>query len=332
MTKMLKIKKKKILFASVLFLFFAAGSWGAPAVVSAYEIVNVKTDLKNDFVLEPAKFEVSLDPGQSVSKDLTITNRMKETRRFKVEVEDFTGSKSGERAVVLMGEERGPYSLKDYIEPELREFSLEPNQKMVMSVKINIPEDAQPGGLYGSVLISSIPTQKETELAEQGAKSGAVIISRLGALFFVRVNGDVVEKGSMKDFRVIPSKKVFFQNAPTGFEILFQNKGSVHLNPYGVIKIKNILGGVVDEIKVDPYFAMPDSLRYRQVKWGKRILLGRYEATALINRGYDDIVDEMSVSFWILPWKLIVSIFTIILLIVLVGGFFFSKFEIKRKS
>ncbi len=326
------MKKKKILFAGVFFLLFAVGSWGVPAVVSAYEIVNVNTDLKNDFVLEPAKFEVSLDPGQSIVKDLTVTNRMKKTRKFKVEVEDFTGSKSGKRAVVLMGEERGPYSLKDYIKPELQEFSLKPNQKMVMSVKINIPEDAQPGGLYGSVLVSSVPTQKETELAGKGAKSGAIIISRLGALFFVKVNGDVFEKGSLRDFRTIPSKKVFFQNSPIGFEILFQNKGSVHLDPYGVIKIKNILGGVVDEIKVDPYFAMPDSLRYRQVKWNKRILLGRYEATALINRGYGNIVDEMSVSFWILPWKLIASLFAIILLIILVGGFFFSKFEIKRKK
>lgn len=329
---MLKMKKKKILFAGVLFLLFAVGSWGIPATVSAYEIVNVNGQQKNDFVLEPAKFEVSLDPGESTVKNLTVTNRMAETRKFKVEVEDFTGSKSGKRAVVLMGEERGPYSLKDYLKPELQEFSLKPNQKMVMPVEINIPDDAQPGGLYGSVLVSSVPTQKETDLAGSGAKSGAILISRLGALFFVRVNGDVFEKGSLKDFRTIPSKRIFFQSPPKGFEILFQNKGSVYLDPYGIIKIKNVLGGVVDEVKVDPYFAMPDSLRYRQIKWNKRILLGRYEATALINRGYGNIVDEMSVSFWILPWKLIVSIFGIILLLILIGGFFFSKFEIRKKT
>jgi len=327
-------KKKKptitgILFVSLLFSFIAV-----PKQISAYEIININTEQKNDFVLEPAKIEVSLDPGQSTVKKLSITNRMATKRRFKVEIEDFTGSKTGQQTVILLGDEKGPYSLKDYLKPEVEEFSLKPKQKIIIPIKIAIPKDAQPGGLYGSVLISSMPdnSEKTREEEEVGAKGGAITISRLGALFFVRVNGVVDQKGSLRDFRIIPSKKIFYQGSPKGFEILFENKGNVHLNPYGVIKIKNILGSVVGEIKVDPYFVMPDSLRYRQIRWDKKILTGKYEATALINRGYGDIVDEKSITFWVFPWKMLAGGFTVIFLIALIVKLFFSKFEIKKKK
>lgn len=297
----------------------------------AYEIVNINTKQKNDFVLEPAKIEISMDAGQSAVKKLSIINRMSGTRKFKIEIEDFTGSKTGQQAVILLGDEKGPYSLKDYLKPEVAEFTLKPKQKMVLPIEINIPKDAQPGGLYGSILVSSVPTKKEKESAANGARGGAIIISRLGALFFVRVNGPVFKDGSLRDFRIIPSKKVFYNKTPNGFEILFGNKGSVYLNPYGVIRIKNILGSVVGEIKIDPYFAMPGSLRYRQVNWDKTTLLGRYKATVSLNRGYDNIVDKMSVSFWVIPWKLILGAFAIIFFIALIVKLFLSKFEIKKK-
>ncbi len=326
------MKKKKTIIGGILFLSLIASFGIFSKDALAYAIVNINTEQKNDFVLEPAKLEVALDPGQSTVKNITVTNRMAEARKFKIEIEDFTGSKTGQQAVVLLGEKRGPYSLKDYIKPEVAEFTLKPKQKIVLPVEIKIPEDAQPGGLYGSVLVSSVPAKKEQETAANGAKSGTIIISRLGALFFVRVNGPVFKNGSLRDFRIIPSKKIFYGKTPSGFELLFENKGSVYLNPYGVIRIKNIMGSVVGEVKVDPYFAMPDSLRYRQVKWSKEILLGRYTATAMINRGYDNIVDEMSVNFWVVPWKILLGGFAVIFFIALIVKLFLSKFEIKKKA
>ena len=31
--------------------------------------------------------------------------------------------------------------------------------------------------------------------------------------------------------------------------------------------------------------------------------------TAKVNRGYDDIVDEVSTTFWVLPWKIVLGTF-----------------------
>lgn len=323
---MIKIKNKKLLLGSGLLLAIFVFCFLSIPVSRAYEIRDINTEDTGDFIIGPSKFEISLDPGSSVTKILGITNRTGSTQTFRIDIEDFTGSESGQKAVVLLGDEKGRYSLKDYIKPEVMEFTLKTKQKIALPVTISVPEDGEPGGLYGSLLVSVVsPADKEM--------GGTTIISRLGALFFVRVNGPAKEEGVLKEFKLSNPKKVFTgKEGPSGFDLVFENKGNVHLNPYGAISISNILGMDVAQIEVDPYFAMPDSLRDRHINWSGKILLGRYTATAMINRGYGDIVDEKSISFWVLPWKILLGGFAIIFIIVLAVRLFFSKFELKKKG
>lgn len=298
-----------------------------PLFAYAYEIRDVAVDAaRDDFVLEPAKIEIFLDPGASRTETLRITNRTDGQRTFSIDVEDFQGSRDIAQTVELLGEQTGPYSLKDYITPEIETFTLEPKQQIILDVTVDIPEDADPGGLYGSILVSSV--SKGTING-----NGVAAVSRLGALLFVRVSGDVVEDGYLKELRIAGGKR-FFTNAEdlTSFELYFENNGSVHLNPYGVIQVSNIAGMVVDDIEVVPYFAMPDSLRYRNVPWSRELLLGRYKVTAEINRGYDDIVDELSLVFWVIPWKIIIfSLFGVALLLLAVR-WIGRTFKIERRS
>jgi hypothetical protein len=72
-------------------------------------------------------------------------------------------------------------------------------------------------------------------------------------------------------------------------------------------------------------------LRLREFSWDREWLLGRYTATAYINRGYDDIVDEVSVSFWVLPWKVVGGTFLVIFIVLFTLRTFFRTFEIKRR-
>jgi hypothetical protein len=68
------------------------------------------------------------------------------------------------------------------------------------------------------------------------------------------------------------------------------------------------------------------------VTWDREVLFGRYVATIQLNRGYDDIVDEVSVAFWVLPWKVLGGTFLVIFLVFLGLRFFFRTFEFKRKT
>ncbi len=323
------MKKKKVskgiifrvltVMAGVFFALFLSGA-STVSATSGYVIENADVEIVGDFVLERAKFEAVLDPGETVSEVIGVINRTDRTVTYSIEVEDFTSG--GGSPVTLLGDERGPYSLKDYFKPDVWEFTLEPKQRIRLPIEIVIPEDAEPGGLFGSVIVASNPA----------SGGGNPIISRLASLFFVQVSGDVQQEGELNSFGVIPNKKIYTSGAPTGFALASQNNGSVHLNSYGIIRVTNSLGVVVEEIEVKPYFTLPDSTRSVQLDWSPDLLVGRYTATAVINRGYEDIIDEMSVSFWIMPTGLLVKWFIGILIFILLLRLVFSKFEIRTRN
>ncbi|MBI5126408.1 MAG: hypothetical protein HZA80_01425 [Candidatus Taylorbacteria bacterium] len=312
-------------------LMVAFGVVAIPQYVHAVTLAPVAVTEQNDFVLEPGKVEVFLNPGESVTRSISITNRIKRKVHFKIEVEDFVGSRDIDKPVVLLGNDKSPYSFKDNLVPEVREFTLEFGQRINIPISINVPQDAQPGGFYSSVLISNEPDKDEQSAQNSQTVAQNKIISRLGVLFFVRVNGDANESGSVEEFRVQPSTSFIRQQGPTTFEILYNNSGSIHLVPFGTVDITNTFGRKVTTLPVDAYFSLPNSLRYRSVEWDKVYLIGRYKATLHLNRGYGNIVDERVVTFWVIPWKILAALFGVIVFVVGLGYYIASRFEFKRK-
>lgn len=329
MTLNLKTKTKKIyskglvLFSvSTLVLFWLVLPQFTHAAYTIDQVDVSNAPLK-DFVVGPGKVELDIEPGQSQTTAVTVTNRMGGTRTFNLEVEDFRGSRNPSEAAVLLGQERGPYSLRDFIHFEKSSFVLKNGERATIPVRVTLPTDVEPGGLYGSLLVST--TAKEATSAQRSA-----IVTRLGVLFFVKTPGDVQEDGALSKFTTKEDKTIF-GSGPVDFQILYENNGSIYLNPYGEIRIKNIIGEEVGVVGVDPWFAMPQSLRLREVSWNRPFLIGRYSATASINRGYGNIVDTQTISFWVLPWKILSLAAAVVVLLAFVLRLIFSRFEIKRK-
>lgn len=316
------MKQFKTIFkiSLVAILFYALG----PVVVLAHTIEDLNLSVEGDIVLGPGKIELWMEAGDKQTKELLITNRTGETRLFTITIEDFEGSKNSEIAIQFMGGERGPYSLKDYLKPEMEEFTLEHGQRMKLPVEVVIPEDAEAGGLYGAVLVSSSVPGIQEELREEQAGGQLSIITQIASLFFIRVKGDTAEEGVLKEFS---TRECFHEKGPVWFQILYENNGNVHLSPYGVIQIKNILGKVVGEIELDPWFVMPDSLREREIKWDKKFLFGRYTANLSLNLGHQDIIKARTISFWVLPWKIILMGLIIVLTLIWIV----VRFQIKKR-
>lgn len=313
----------KTITVSAVTLFFVF----VPLFASAeYTIDTVDTSniLNKDFVVGPGKVELELNPGESKTALITVTNRMGDTRLFSLNVEDFTGSRNPMETVVLLGEERGPYSLKDFLQFESKTVELKDGERASIPVTVSLPTDAQPGGRYGSVLVSV--TAKAADVQQRSA-----IVSRLGVLFFVRVPGEVEEEGKLAGFTTVDDQK-FFGQGPIDFRLLYENNGSVYVNPYGEIRIKNTIGEEVGMVVVEPWFSLPQSNRVREVTWTRSFLFGRYTAVASINRGYGDIIDTATVSFWVIPWKLAAGAFVVLFVLIFCIRFVVTRFEFKRKS
>ncbi|MCU0678058.1 MAG: hypothetical protein MUF19_00520 [Candidatus Pacebacteria bacterium] len=260
-----------------------------------------------------------------VYRDITVTNRIDDNRSFQFIVEDMSGSADGSEAVVLLGDQDGPYSLKDYVSVPADSIDLALGERARVPVRITMPPNAEPGGYYGAVLVSTL--SNDANATE--AVGDSPIIARIGTLFFITVPGETVNAGELIQFSTIGDKR-WFSKGPITFGITYENTGSVHQNPYGEIRITNTLGAEVGFVELDPWFVLPQSVRTREVTWNSEVLLGRYKVTAQINRG-DDTIDTASVYIWVIPWQFLALTFGTLFVLIFVVRWFFSRFEFKRK-
>lgn len=315
---------------NVLIVFVIVMSFLLPSYAKAYIKTKIDVTPQNDFVVEPGKTEVFLNPGENMVKNISVTNRVNKTVRFKLSTEDFIGTSDAKQPVVLLGDTNSPYSLKDFIVPEIREFSLEFGEKITIPVTVSVPSNAEPRGYYGALIVSNDPDKIEGEAAKD-TEGKTRIISRIGSLFLLKINGEGKEEGNIENFKIIGPTQMFYGSRPAGFEIAYKNTGNVHLVPYGTITINNIFGQVIKTLPVDAYFVLPDSTRYREVEWSDGFSLGRYTANLSLYKGYNNEFTEARVAFWVIPWKILIPAFVIISLIVALFYYILTRFELRKK-
>ncbi len=328
-----------ITFVAVVFsvmVSYVSASTTPPATSamasSPYHIDTLTVDNRNDFVLEPAKQEVFLNPGQSSTNTLYVTDRVEGTTTFSLSVQDIKGSDNPNTPVVILQPgDITPDSAQNFISVPAKQFTLTFGERATIPVTITIPKGTSPGGYYAAVLVSNKPTVV-AEAAATSAAGTTRIISQLGTLFFIRVNGPANPSGVLQGFRInAPSNQAIYNSGPFTFEILFNNTGNLYLTPYGTITIKNMFGETVTTIPVDAYYSLPQSLRYRDVTWDGQALFGRYTATLKLYRGYNNTVDTQTISFWVIPWKFLLIAFIVLFIIVLGIILFLRRFEIRKK-
>lgn len=251
-----------------------------PLGVSALEISRFSdVPVKNDIVLSPAKVEISLDAGVQSVQYLNILNRMGQDAVFGVEVEDFAASEDPSEVVALDKTVSGlESSLKKYITIDRSQFTLSHGEEARIPVTISLPKKIPSGGLYAAVLISGAPLKN--------ASGSARVVTRLGSMFFVKVNGSVKQSGLFMDASFSSGQ----------FKVFFKNDGDIYLDPYGIIDIYDRSQNLVHTIKLDPWFVMPRSIRLRAVEL-KDLSAGSYTAKISVNRGYDNIVDVKDLDF-----------------------------------
>ncbi|MCX6722648.1 MAG: DUF916 domain-containing protein [Candidatus Staskawiczbacteria bacterium] len=216
---------KKIIFCFfTIFLLIICFSFSVQKV-SAYTVEEMNFGNEGDIVVGPGKTELFLSPGETSNQEIIVSNRSGAQKIINISVEDFQGTNNPNEAVQFLGDKSSPYSLKDYVKPEINQITLNFGQRLRLPVAISIPQVATPGGLYGAVMISASNIEGVNNNIQNNAAAGKVkVITRVASLFFIRVKGDVVNNGDLKDFK---TAKSFYESGPVNFQILSENKGSV---------------------------------------------------------------------------------------------------------
>ena len=296
---------RKVYFTMILALCLSPISALAIEVRSFSDI-----PIKNDIVLGPAKVELRIDEGHDHTTYLDVLNRTGSPSVISLDVEDFL-SDNETGGAVLNKSINAPSisSLSPYVTVPKDIFVLEHGQQAHIPIEITIPRDLSPRGLYGAVLVSAVP---------QNNVGGATkVVTRLGSLFFVKVNGKIKEAGEFKQIYRENNKIV----------LTFENSGDIYLNPYGAINVYEYYSRkLIKKIVVDPWFVLPGSTRMREFIIGD-LGPGKYAAQVDLNRGYNDIVDYKELIFDVSSQQTSYGgLVTGVIIISLLWVFFFYKF------
>lgn len=299
-----------------------------PYASDVYRVTQLEGDQDyGDFVVGPGKFDLSLAPGQSEVVEVMVTNRTGTVKEFSFTAEDMAGSSNLEMPTVLLGDDRGPYTIKDFLVVPYENFLIEPGQRVSVPVTVTMPADAEPGGRYGALLVQTASQRDDS--ASRGASTA--VVSRIAVLFFVSTPGELDRSGSFVDFTTVPDT-FYFSEGPIDFGILYENTGTVHTNPAGEISITNMFGQSVGYIEVLPWSTLPQSLRLREVTWERETLLGRYTAEARVYLGYDDIIETKTLTFWVVDWKLLLTLTLVVVLLFLFVRYIARNFTFTRRT
>ncbi len=265
--------------------------------------------------LTPIRLEISGDPGETINHEITLINEGDVSENFYSSFANFTAN--GETGnPVFTSDNTGiatwiqaPYSV-----------SLAPGLSEVVNITITIPENADPGGYFGTIFWGNKP-----EVTRPGEVS---IGSKTGILILLSVNGDVKESGGLLDFDTKDGKK-FFSSLPVTFSYRFQNNGDDRIKPEGNIVIRNtfrIKDAEFSANKVEGNI-LPTQIRqfetvfvgsgkhasqesrdvdgfFKKVKYERQnFALGWYTAKINLTFGESLQTAEDKVSFFVFPWR-----------------------------
>ncbi|HUS26092.1 MAG TPA: hypothetical protein VMY99_01970 [Nevskiaceae bacterium] len=311
--------------ASVLVLGFVA-----PAVVNA--------QTPGDFSLQvtPSPMVSTITPGQTTSLELKIHNAGQQAETLKIEPRRFSFNNKTE-AVEL--DDTAPPEIAGWIRFSAPTFTVQPGQWFSEQVNLAVPKSA--GFSYAFALVVS-----RKDAPSPATQGGRVLKGSLAV--FTLLNVDRPDATRKIDAVKFISTKRMYEYLPAELKVQFKNSGNTIVQPAGNIFVQR---GEHDQnpistLKVNETngYILPGSTRtlathwdngfpvYKTVvnadgttkqqltwNWGdlSKLRIGRYTAklVAIYNDGQRDIPIEGQVSFWVVPWKILIGLLLVLLLV-----------------
>lgn len=267
--------------------------------------------------IAPPVLVLSANPGQTIQAKLMLRDVSKGSLIVTNEINDFTASGEDGTPKILVDQTKpGPYSIKDWVEP-ISELTLQAKQLKNLNISINIPKNVSPGGYFGVI--------RFTAIAPELKGTGVALSASLGALVMVKVNGMVKEDLSVESFYAAQNDHAgnFFEFAPIQLTTRVKNTGNMYEQPSGQVVVTDMFNKKVVTLGVNqpPRYILPQTIRkftstIDSTNIGDRILFGLYHAKVTLTYADKQTLTQ-EISFWVIPYRLILLI---IVLIVIVGA------------
>lgn len=205
--------------------------------------------------VSPPRLELAGDPGAVINSEFKVTNDGTQAAIYYTQVENFeAGDESGNPIFVPAREGLATWVK---VAPTV---NAEAGQQITIPFSIQVPRNAEPGGYFASIFVRTTPPPTSANEVSIGA--------RVGALLFVRVNGEMREGVTILEYATKENQRVF-TSLPVEFYYRFQNTGADRVKPEGSIVIKNLVGITAKNLNANRQdgSVLPRSIRRFESAW-----------------------------------------------------------------
>lgn len=308
-----------------------------------------------NLVTSPLPINISAKPGTTVTADIKVQNGGTTTEKLKVSLMKFSAyGEEGKPAIA----ERGPGDdYFDWVSFSPQTFDAQPNVWITVKMTIKLPPTAAFGYYYAAVFSRANAPQLTSNKQNVLVGSSAVLV-----LLDAKVPG-ASRNANITSFT---ANKKFYEFLPADFNIKIRNNGNVHLIPTGnifitksgktiaTLEVNKVAGNVLPKSNRVfttswndgfPVYVTQESngkveldkndKPIRSLKWdfskANHLKFGRYSAHLVMayDNGAQDVPLEATVSFWVVPVRIIVGILVILLLVA--GGLWSFVRKIYKK-
>jgi len=270
----------------------------------------------------PIPLSVVTKPGKTVTADIRVKNNSTQTEVLKIELLKFGAN--GESGTPQLLEREAKDTYFEWVSFSEKSFTAEPGVWKTVKMTIKTPNEAA-FGYYLAVLFSRASPDKP-------AGGASAFDGGIASLVLL----DVETPGAKREAKVanFTATRKVYEFLPADLNVRLSNEGNVHVAPTGTIFIKrgnaqvaaldfntqrgNILPGskrLFETSWTDGFPVYVDKIEgnktTRNLKWdfGKlqNLRIGKYTATlvAVYDNGRRDIPVEATVSFWVIPWRIL---------------------------
>ncbi len=259
----------------------------------------------------PPTFDLAADPGQVLNQTIKVRNESTEPVTITASTASFAGKAGDETKgtpdLYPSNEERDGHGLGPWISLDRPERTLLPGESAELPYVIRIPKDASPGSYFGAVVIGTAAGAAENSVGFTGTAA---------ALILLRVNGAVIEDLTLTGF----TAPLVSSSLPVRFEARVENRGTVHLRPYGEVVVKNVFGKTVATLAINRAeykSVLPGASRRYPASWQRHhvaadasiltrqwrnFAIGPYTAELTFRYGEGKQVMKAKTQFWVVPW------------------------------
>jgi hypothetical protein len=272
----------------------------------------------------PAAIEEAADPGGNITTDITVRNVSQGEQTLYLIKKDIAGVRDDATPIFAEeGMEPTGYELTSWVTVSEEPIVLAPGSSAKVPVTITVPESATPGSHFGGVFVSAEPPRLRA--------NGASVGYEVGSIISIRIRGDVVEDARIRSFS---TTRAVYTKPEVQFSTRVENPGNVLIRPRGPLEVFNMFGKRVSLMTVNDAKGgvFPGTTRAYETIWkSEDLAIGRYQGIVSLVYGEEGTETTVSatVSFWVLPLKIIVPILGILMFIVL-SVYFGVRLHIKR--